>query len=83
VPLPAFWVELARCETGGRWTMRGRTYSGGLGFANTTWTAWAAHVPRARGYVNAADAPPAIQIQVGEYGLAHGGYWGCIANHRL
>lgn len=34
---PVDWDAVARCETGGDWAMHGSIYSGGLGFANTSW----------------------------------------------
>lgn len=34
---PSPWDGVARCETGSNWTMQGATFSGGLGFANSTW----------------------------------------------
>ncbi len=34
------WDAIARCETGGNWSMRGSQFSGGLGFYNGTWTAF-------------------------------------------
>lgn len=29
-------------------------------------------------YRFAWQAPPAIQVEVAAWGLAHGGYWGCL-----
>jgi Transglycosylase-like domain len=34
------WDNTAQCETGGNWSMQGSTFSGGLGFANSTWDAY-------------------------------------------
>ena len=34
------WDGIARCETGGNWSMRGASYSGGLGFYNGTWNSF-------------------------------------------
>ena len=31
------WEQVAICETGGNWKMRGPKYSGGLGFLNSSW----------------------------------------------
>jgi hypothetical protein len=74
-----FWDRVARCETGGNWHMRGSTYSGGVGFYNSTWTAWASELHLTGRYPNAADAPRLVQIRVAEYGLTvHRGYWGCL-----
>ena len=36
----AAWDRVAYCEERGDWTVVGRNYSGGLGFANSTWNAW-------------------------------------------
>jgi len=36
-PSAAVWDRLARCESGGNWHIRGRTYSGGLQFDRSTW----------------------------------------------
>ena len=36
-PSAAVWDRLARCESGGNWHIRGRTYSGGLQFHARTW----------------------------------------------
>jgi len=36
-PSAAVWDRLAQCESGGRWHIRGRTYSGGLQFDARTW----------------------------------------------
>ena len=36
----ALWQPLAVCEQAGDWTVQGARFSGGLGFANTTWDAF-------------------------------------------
>jgi hypothetical protein len=74
------WRRVAWCETHSHWRMRGPTYSGGLGFFNSTWDEWAQKLHLLRRYPNAADAPPAVQIRVAKFGFAHHGYWGSIAN---
>lgn len=75
----ALWDRVADCETGGDWRMRGLTYSGGVGFANTTWTWWARELGLEARYPNAADAPRLVQIRVADYGRrVHRGYWGCL-----
>ena len=80
-----FWHSLAQCETGGRWDWgarhrpgEGPRFEGGLGFYAGTWAMWRAQlgVP----YVHAWQAPPSVQIRVAAWGLAHGGYWGCLRN---
>lgn len=69
------WDGIARCETGGNWSMRGSRYSGGLGFYNGTWNAFGGRefAP------NAGMATREEQIVVAErvyarYGLSG---WGC------
>lgn len=90
--VPAFWSALAQCETGGRWdwgsrhgTRRrvneGSVYEGGLGFYAATWRAWAGAVGVVRQFPHAYVAPPAVQVRVARYGLARGGYWGCLHQH--
>jgi len=83
VTIPKFWRALAQCETGGRWNWgefrrpnEGPTYQGGLGFYSGTWSEWR----RALGvrYRYAWQAPPTVQVRVAAWGLAHGGYWGCL-----
>jgi hypothetical protein len=86
--VPAFWRNLAQCETGGRWDWgkyagtpsqrpaEGFTYEGGLGFYAGTWDTWRIEV-NVR-YDHAWQAPPAVQVRVARWGLAHGGYWGCL-----
>lgn len=69
------WDAIARCETGGNWHMQGSRFSGGVGFANTTWTGFGGRefAP------NAGQATREEQIVVAErvyarYGLSG---WGC------
>lgn len=69
------WDGIARCETGGNWHMQGSTFSGGVGFANTTWNGFGGRefAP------NAGQATREQQIIVAErvyarYGLSG---WGC------
>ena len=87
-PLPPFWQALAVCETGGRWDwgarhrhLEGRQYEGGLGFYAGTWRAWAGAVGVLHRYPHAYLAPARVQVRVGRYGLARGGYWGCLEQH--
>jgi hypothetical protein len=40
LPDDSYWERMARCETGGNWSMTGSRYSGGVGFYNGTWDAW-------------------------------------------
>ena len=78
-----FWRSLAHCETGGRWDWgklhrpnEGHTFEGGLGFYAPTWTMWRRQLGLP--YRHAWQAPPAAQVLVASWGLAHGGYWGCL-----
>jgi hypothetical protein len=71
------WDGIAECETGGNWSMQGPSYSGGVGFANTTWNGFGGRefAP------NAGQASREEQIVVAErvyarYGLSG---WGCKA----
>lgn len=69
------WDGIAQCETGGNWQMSGSTYSGGLGFANTTWSGFGGGEFAS----NAGSASREEQIVVAErvharYGLSG---WGC------
>ena len=71
------WDGIARCETGGNWSMQGSRYSGGLGFANTTWSSFGG----GQFAPNAGQATREQQIVVAErvyarYGLSG---WGCRA----
>ncbi len=69
------WDGIADCETGGNWSMSGSTYSGGVGFANTTWEGFGG----GQFAPNAGQASREEQIVVAErvyarYGLSG---WGC------
>ncbi len=71
------WDGIARCETGGNWSMRGAQFSGGLGFYNGTWNAFGGREFAS----NAGLASREQQIVVAErvyaqYGLSG---WGCRA----
>jgi hypothetical protein len=71
------WDGIARCETGGNWSMHGASFSGGLGFYNGTWSAFGGRQFAS----NAGDASREEQIVVAErvyasYGLSG---WGCRA----
>ncbi len=79
-PIPARttgvnWDGIARCETGGNWSMQGSRFSGGLGFANSTWSGFGG----GQFAPNAGQATREQQIVVAErvyarYGLSG---WGC------
>lgn len=80
-----FWQRVANCETGGNWRwgaqFRSPIYEGGVGFAVTTWRAWAGELRLTGRYPHAYLAPRLVQIRVADYGYrVHRGYWGCIAN---
>lgn len=75
---PANWAGVAQCETGGNWQMQGPTFSGGLGFANSSWEAFGG----LEFSPNAGLATPAQQIIVAERIRAYNGgslygAWGC------
>jgi hypothetical protein len=69
------WDGIATCETGGNWSMQGSSFSGGLGFANTTWSGYGGgeFAP------NAGQATREEQIVVAERVYAEHGLsgWGC------
>lgn len=71
----AVWDRIAQCETGGDWSMRGSRYSGGVGFANSTWNAFGGQEFAS----NAGLASREQQIIVAERVYDYGGYtgWGC------
>ncbi len=71
----AVWDRIAVCETGGNWSMRGSSYSGGVGFANSTWNAFGGQQFAS----NAGLATREQQIIVAERVYDYGGYsgWGC------
>jgi Transglycosylase-like domain len=69
------WDGIANCETGGNWGMNGSRFSGGLGFANSTWNSFGGRQFAS----NAGSASRAQQIVVAQrvyarYGLSG---WGC------
>jgi hypothetical protein len=69
------WDRIAACETQGDWSMQGSAFSGGLGFANSAWSAFGGHefAP------NAGRATREQQIIVAERIRASAGLgaWGC------
>jgi len=71
----SLWDAIAACETQGNWSMRGSTYSGGVGFANSAWTGFGGleFAP------NAGMATREQQIVVAERIRANVGLkaWGC------
>jgi len=71
----AVWDRIAQCETGGNWSMRGSRFSGGLGFANSTWASFGGREFAS----NAGLASREQQIIVAERLRDYGGYtgWGC------
>ena len=36
----SIWDRIAACETQGNWSMQGPSFSGGVGFANSTWSSF-------------------------------------------
>lgn len=74
------WDGIAQCETGGNWQMVGSRYSGGLGFANSTWDSFGG-----REFAdNAGRATREQQIIVAERVKARYGVdepWGCSEHY--
>ena len=56
----AAWQQTAICETSGDWGTQGSVYSGGLGFANSTWVAYGGLQCAS----NAGLATPAQQVAI-------------------
>lgn len=71
----SIWDRIAACETQGNWSMRGPSFSGGVGFANSTWSSFGGteFAP------NAGQATREQQIIVAERVRAKVGMgaWGC------
>jgi Transglycosylase-like domain len=71
----SIWDRIAACETQGNWSMRGPSYSGGVGFANSTWSSFGGteFAP------NAGEATREQQIIVAERVRSRVGMgaWGC------
>ena len=71
----SIWDRIAACETQGNWSMRGPSFSGGVGFANSTWSSFGGteFAP------NAGQATREQQIIVAERVRARVGMgaWGC------
>ena len=69
------WDRIAACETQGNWSMQGPSFSGGVGFANNTWSSFGGNefAP------NAGQATREQQIIVAERVRARVGMgaWGC------
>ncbi|MDA8315279.1 MAG: transglycosylase family protein [Actinomycetota bacterium] len=60
LPAGTPWETVARCETGGDWSMEGPVYSGGLGMLASTWAGYGglAFAP------SAGQATPAEQVTI-------------------
>jgi hypothetical protein len=71
----SIWDRIAACETQGNWAMRGPSFSGGVGFANSTWSSFGGNEFAA----NAGQATREQQIIVAERVRARVGMgaWGC------
>ncbi len=87
VPDDSYWDRMATCETGGNWSMSGSRYSGGVGFANTTWNAWGGRefAPNAGQATREQQIVVANRVATQGYGsVAAVGYsgWGC-ARHSV
>ncbi len=87
VPDDSYWDRMAACETGGNWSMTGSRFSGGVGFANTTWDAWGGRefAPLAGQATRDQQIVVANRVATQGYGnVAPVGYsgWGC-AKHSV
>jgi hypothetical protein len=74
----SYWDRMAKCETGGNWSMVGSRYSGGLGFYNGTWDSFGGREFAAK----AGQATREQQIVVAnrvakQVGLSG---WGCLSH---
>lgn len=79
--MPALWVRDAICETGSNppnWRFRAGVYQGGIAFYYGTWDTWKMHVPVARRFADADQAPAWVQAAVAQWGLDRFGRWGCL-----
>jgi hypothetical protein len=74
----SFWDRMARCETGGNWSMVGSRYSGGLGFYNGTWDSFGGRefAPRAGQATREQQIIVANRVANG-VGLSG---WGCLSH---
>ena len=77
----SIWDRIAACETQGNWSMQGPSFSGGVGFANSTWSSFGGNefAP------NAGQATREQQIIVAERVRARVGMgaWGCAKRFGL
>jgi hypothetical protein len=73
------WDRIAACETQGNWSMSGPSFSGGVGFANSTWSSFGGNefAP------NAGQATREQQIIVAERVRARVGMGACGCAGRL
>lgn len=84
--IPALWLADAACETGStppNWNFRAGVYEGGIAFYYTTWDSWKIHIPQARPFDHAYEAPGWVQALVAQWGLdnfnpGHISRWGCL-----
>ncbi len=71
-----YWDRMARCETGGNWSMVGSRYSGGLGFYNGTWDAFGGREFAARAGQASREQQIIVANRVANsVGLSG---WGCL-----
>jgi hypothetical protein len=71
----SIWDRIAACETQGDWSMRGPSFSGGVGFSNAAWNSWGG----SEFAPNAGQATREQQVIVAERIRASVGLgaWGC------
>ncbi len=85
LPPDSYWDAMARCETGGNWQMTGPRFSGGVGFANTTWKAYGGleFAPNAGAATRNQQIVVANRVATQGYGAVRAvGYsaWGCTSH---
>jgi resuscitation-promoting factor RpfB len=77
----SIWDRIAACETQGDWSMQGPSFSGGVGFANSTWSRFGGNefAP------NAGQATREQQVIVAERVRARVGMgaWACAKRFGL
>jgi Transglycosylase-like domain len=77
----SIWDRIAACETQGDWSMQGPSFSGGVGFANSTWSTFGGN----ESAPNAGQATREQQIIVAERVRARVGMgaWWCAKRFGL
>ncbi len=69
------WDGIARCETNGNWSMRGARFSGGVGFATSTWNSFGGQQFALNAGLGSRDQQIVVAERVYDrFGLSG---WGC------